>query len=124
MTMLTLRLSLSTCYKSGAAELTRRIALLVTVRYEAEMVAEVEKRTVDVFTVKVALVAPVGTRTLEGTLATPVLLLESTTSPPPAAAGPLSVTMPVEGLPPVTVEGFSVSEERVGTGEGAVSESA
>ena len=87
-------------------------------RYEAEMVTEVETRTVDVFTAKVALVAPAGMTTLEGTVATPVLLLERTTWAPPAGAGPLSVTVPVEELPPITVEGFSVSEERVGSDEG------
>lgn len=75
---------------------------------------EVEKKTIDVFTVKVALVAPAATVTLEGTLAAPVLLLESMTCTPPAGAGPLSVTVPVEELPPVTVEGLSVSEERLG----------
>jgi hypothetical protein len=88
------------------------------VLYEAEIVTEVEKRTVDVFTVKVALVAPAATVTLEGTLATPVLLLESVTWAPLAGAGPLSVTVPVEELPPVTVEGLSVSEERVGSDDG------
>jgi len=46
--------------------------------YEAEIVAEVEMRTKDVLTVKVALVAPAGTIALEGTLAAP-LLLESKT---------------------------------------------
>jgi len=46
--------------------------------YEAEIVEEVEMRTKDVLTVKVALVAPAGTITLEGTLAAP-LLLESKT---------------------------------------------
>lgn len=89
--------------------------------YEAEIVTEVEKRTVDVFTVNVALLVPAATVTLEGTLATPVLLLESMTWAPPAGAGPLSVTVPVEELPPVTLEGLSVSEERFGSGEVTVS---
>jgi hypothetical protein len=83
-------------------------------------VTEVEKRTPDVFTVNVALVDPPGTTTLEGTLATPGLLLESATCAPPAGAGPLSVTLPLEDCaPPITLEGFSVSEVRVGGGGGA-----
>jgi hypothetical protein len=81
-------------------------------------VTVVEKRTPEVFTGKVALVVPAATVTLEGTLATPVLLLESRTCAPPAGAGPLSVTVPVEELPPGTFEGLRVSEERVGSGEG------
>ncbi len=64
-----------------------------------------------VLTVKVALVAPAGTATLEGTLAAP-LLLESPTCAPPAGAAPLSVTVPVEEFPPVTLVGFSESDER------------
>ena len=80
--------------------------------------AEVVKRTIDVFTVKVALVAPAGTVTLEGTLAAP-LLLESRTCAPPAGAGPLSVTVPVEDCkPPTTLAGSSVREETVGRGGG------
>ena len=81
------------------------------------MVTGVDAVTALVLIVKVALAAPAGTITLEGTLAT-VLLLESRTWAPPAGAGALSVTVPVEELPPVTVEGLSVSEERVGTGDG------
>jgi hypothetical protein len=46
--------------------------------YEAEMVAEVEISTMDVLTVKVALLAPAGTNTLEGTLAAPLLLERKT----------------------------------------------
>ena len=86
--------------------------------YEAEMVAEVDMRTIDVFTVKVALLLPAGTVTLEGTLAA-ALLLESVTCAPPAGAGPLSVTVPVEDCtPPTTLAGFNVSEETVGRGGG------
>src|SRR5437899_3080604 len=98
---------------------TARVAVRVVPLYEAEIVAEVEMRTIDVFTVKVALVAPAGTVTLEGTVAAPVLLLESRTWAPPAGAGPLRVTVPVEDCaPPTTLVGLSVSEERVGSGEG------
>ena len=68
---------------------------------------------------KVALVAPAGTNTLEGTLAAP-LLLESMTCAPPAGAGALSLTVPVEDCrPPITLAGFSVSEASVGGGGGA-----
>jgi len=82
------------------------------------MVAEVDMKTIDVFTVKVALVLPAGTVTLEGTLAAP-LLLESVTCAPPAGAAPLSVTVPVEDCtPPTTLVGFNVSEETVGRGGG------
>jgi hypothetical protein len=80
-------------------------------------VAVVERRTMEVLILKVALVAPAGTITLEGTLAAP-LLLESATCAPPAGAGPLSVTVPVEDVPPITLVGFRVSEETVGRGGG------
>lgn len=72
-------------------------------------------RTMEVFTVKLTLVAPAGTVTLAGTLAA-LLLLESSTCAPPARAGPLSVTVPVEDDPPITLLGLSVSEETVGRG--------
>ena len=47
---------------------------------------------------------------LPGTLADP-LLLDRLTCIPPAGAGAAKVTVPVEGLPPVTVLGFSVRLE-------------
>ena len=86
--------------------------------YEAEMEAEVDMRTIDVFTGKLTLLLPAGTVTLEGTVAA-ALLLESVTCAPPAGAAPLSVTVPVDDCtPPTTLVGFNVSEETVGRGGG------
>jgi len=76
------------------------------------MVTVVDAATALVLTVKDALVAPAATVTLEGTVAAVALLLESVTCAPPMGAGPLSVTVPVEEFPPVTLVGFSESEER------------
>ena len=80
----------------------------------------VDAATALAVTVKVALVAPAGTVTpLDGTLAAAMLLLESVTWAPPAGAGPLRVTVPVEDCkPPTTLVGFSVSDERGGGVEG------
>ena len=75
------------------------------------MVAEVDAVTALVVTVNVTLVAPTGTVTLAGTVAAE-LLLDSVTCAPPAGAGPSSVAVPVELLPPVTAVGFTPSEER------------
>ena len=87
--------------------------------YEGEIVSEVEARTAEVLTANVALVPPAGTVTLGGTLPAP-LLLASATCAPPVGAGPLSVSVPVEDCtPPITLVGFSESEERVGGGGGA-----
>ena len=79
------------------------------------MVAEVDAVTALVVTVNVTLVAPTGTVTLAGTVAA-VLSLDSVTCAPPAGAGPSSVAVPVELLPPVTVVGLSASEERPAAG--------
>jgi len=76
-------------------------------------------RTIEVVTVKVALVAPAGTVTLGGTRAEP-LLLESKMSAPSGGAGPLRVTVPTDDpRPPTALEGFRVSEETAGRGLGA-----
>ena len=83
------------------------------------MLTVVDASTALVLTVNVALVAPATTVTLDGVLATFVLLLESVTTAPPEGAAPLSVTVPVEDcVPPTTLAGFSVSEESVGAGGG------
>ena len=65
-------------------------------------------------TVKVAVVPPPGTVTLAGTVAAPVLLLDSDTTAPPLGAELLSVTVPLDELPPVTLDGLTLSEESVG----------
>ena len=85
------------------------------------MMTGVDAATALVLTGKVALGAPAATVTLDGALATVVLLLESVTCAPPDGAGPLNVTVPVEELPPVTLAGFSESEERE-AGAGAEAE--
>jgi hypothetical protein len=86
--------------------------------YDAEMVADVETRTGELLTVNVAPIAPSGTTTLEGTLAEPLLLPRMILTPP-AGAGPLNVTLPVEdSRPPTTLDGLSVSDARATGGGG------
>ena len=82
---------------------------------EAAIVAEVEKTTMLVFTVNVALVDPAGTVARAGTAATDGSLLERETRAPPPGAGPFRVTVPVEDeIPPATAVGFRVSDETTG----------
>jgi hypothetical protein len=73
------------------------------------MVGKVFVATGLVVTVNVAVVAFGATVTLAGTLAAPVLLLDRLTTAPPAGAGPLSVTVPVEEVPPITKVGLRVT---------------
>jgi len=61
-------------------------------------------------------VAPAGTVTLAGTAATAALLLDSATTAPPAGAAALSVTVPVDALPPVTLVGWRLSSVSDGAG--------
>jgi len=77
------------------------------------MVTDVEAVTLLVFTVNVALVAPTATVTFAGTVAAAVWSLERETAAPPLGAGPLSVTVTVEGDPPVTLAGLSAIAESV-----------
>ena len=71
-----------------------------------------------VVTVKLALVAPAGIVTLAGMLAAPGRLLDRVTTVPPAGAGLGSLTVPVAGLPPTTLVGLTLNEERVAGGGG------
>ena len=65
-----------------------------------------------VLTVNVAELVPSTTVAEVGTTATAVLLLASFTTVPPTGAAPLNVTVPWEDVPPFTLVGFSVSEDR------------
>ena len=95
-----------------------RLAVRVELLYEAVMVEEVETNTKAVFTAKVVRAVPAAIVTLDGTLAAK-LLLESATLAPPAGAGALSVTVPVDDCnPPTTLDGPTVSEVTVGSGKG------
>jgi hypothetical protein len=94
------------------------VAAWVTPPAAAEIVTEVDLLTMLVETVKVALVAPAGTVTLAGTVATPVLLLLNVTTVGPDGAAPVRVTVPCDELPPFTGFGLSTNEAMV-TGAGA-----
>ena len=63
-----------------------------------------------VATENVAVVAPETTVTLTGNVATEVLLLLIVTTAPLAGAGPFSVTVPDDELPPRTDVGLNVTE--------------
>ena len=89
------------------------MAVLIVPAYVAEITTLVFDETRCVLTVKLVLVCPACTVTLDGTVATDVLLLESDTVAPPDGAAALSVTVPVELLPPLTLVGLRLSEESV-----------
>jgi hypothetical protein len=80
------------------------------VPYVAEIVELVVVATALVVTLKFALVSPAAIVTLAGTWAAVVLLLERVTTAPPVGAAPLSVTVPVVPLPPITLDGFTETE--------------
>lgn len=78
-----------------------------------------------VVTMKLALVAPAGAVTLAGTLAE-AESSESVTTAPPLGAALVKVTVPVEVLPPVTLDGLRTKAESVvaGAALGVISKSA
>jgi hypothetical protein len=96
----------------SVAAVTVRVAVCV-VPYVADIVGEVLAATGLVVTVKVAVVAFAATVTVAGTCAAAVLLLESVTTAPPMGAGALSVTVPLELLPPITDAGLMTTEATV-----------
>ena len=90
----------------------------VTPPYTAEIVTAVELDTETVVTGNVALALLPGTVMVAGTVADEGLLLDSDTTAPPLGAGPLSVTVPVEPLPPTTEDGLK-DRETSATGGGS-----
>ena len=91
--------------------MTVRTAVRVVPPYTALIVALPGAVTGLLVTVNVALVAPAGTVTLAGTVATAVLLLLSETGAPADGAAPERVTVAVDVAPPVTVPGLRLSAE-------------
>ena len=89
-------------------------AVCIKPELEAEIVTLVELAVVMVVTWNTAVVDPAAIVTLGGTVATEVLLLDKEKTAPPLGAGALRVISPVEGFPPFTLVGFSVSENEVG----------
>lgn len=87
--------------------LSVRVAMAETLLSVAEMVTVAATATVELVTVKFALVAPAATVTLSG-VAVDKLLSDSATETPPAGAGPFRVTVPMAEVPPVTVAGVIV----------------
>jgi hypothetical protein len=82
------------------------------------VITDVEVADTDcALTVKFALVLPDDTVTLDGTVATEVLLLESETTEPPDGAAALKITVPCDAFPPCTLVGLRVSEETLGPEE-------
>jgi hypothetical protein len=73
------------------------------------IVTAVSAATGLVAVVNVAVVAPAATVTEAGTWAAAVFELVSMTAAPPVGAGPLSVTVPIEEVPPGTAAGLTLT---------------
>jgi hypothetical protein len=88
-----------------------RLEETVLPAYVADMTTFVVVVTIVVFTVNGADVAPCGTVMVgETNVVTEGLLVTSVTCAPPLGAGPFRLTVPVEEVPPTTVEGFKATE--------------
>lgn len=91
--------------------LSVRVAFWVVEPNFAEMPTRICDWTPRVVMLKLAELWPAGTVTTAGTLAAEGLLLERLICMPPVGAIELSVTVPVDGLPPATVVGLRLRED-------------
>lgn len=97
-----------------AGGITVIVACLIILAKLAVMITAVRRATGVVEIVKVAAVLPDATVTLTGTDAAEGMALDRVTVRPPEGAFPVSVTVPVAVLPPVTELGLRVRDERAG----------
>jgi hypothetical protein len=102
----------------GGGGCTVSAAVRVTPLNVAETTAVFVVATDTVLMVKLALIAPAATVTLAGTVATFVLALDKATIAPVLGAAPVKVTVPCAPLPPVTLVGLTVTEDRLAGGGG------
>src|SRR5918994_1402943 len=102
---------------------TVRVAVRVTPPALAVIVTGVDVVTALVAIAKVALVAPCATDTLAGTVAA-ALPLDRETAKPPAGAADVSVTVPCDEAPPVTLAGFTATVESDAAADGVTVRSA
>ena len=79
------------------------------------IVADVATVTANVVAANVAVVDPAVTVTLAGTVAD-ALLLDSVTTAPPEGAPVVSVTVPVDPVPPTTLAGLTDTDASAGAG--------
>lgn len=103
----------------GVAGVMVSVALRLAPANVAVIVTGVDVETVLVVIANVALCEPAGTVTVAGTVAALPLRDRLTTAPLPVAVA-LSVTVPVEPFPPVTLAGLTATDESVGAPGDAV----
>jgi hypothetical protein len=105
---------------AGKDDLFRvNVAVLMTDPYEAATVTELLDWTADVVMLKVAPLVPPATITFAGTVASVAFEVQSATVIPPEGADDVSVIVPWEDAPPVTVVGLTLTPERLTAGGGA-----
>jgi len=96
----------STLIPLKAIGTTVRVAVFLTPSV-AEITTARATVTALVVTAKAAVLSPAAMLTLDGTFAVAVLELVNWMTTPPVGAGPVSVTVPVDPLPPPTSPGLN-----------------